>query len=107
MAEPNLYIVIYDTRYFRTADGGHIDDLDADTIVDRTSTEANGKAYVKFGNLVLGLWMPNGKAGWVPMMALEKYTPPAPPDPEPTIHLTHSIEIYSDGSIRVDGSPYP
>jgi GH25 family lysozyme M1 (1,4-beta-N-acetylmuramidase) len=25
----------------------------------------------------------------------------------PTITLTHTIEVYSDGSIRVDGSPYP
>jgi hypothetical protein len=29
------------------------------------------------------------------------------PPPAPTIHLTHTVEIYSDGSLRVDGQPYP
>lgn len=28
------------------------------------------------------------------------------PDPPPTITLTHTIEVYSDGSIRIDGEPY-
>lgn len=42
------------------------------------------------------------KVGWWVMFAdTAAYT--APP-PEPTIHLTHTVEVYSDGSIRVDGS---
>ena len=95
--EPNLYIVIYDVKYFRTADGGYVDVLKADAIVDRTSTEANGKAYVKLGSLVLGLWMPNGKAGWVPTMALEKYTPPAPPTTDPTTDPNDIMVHYVNG----------
>lgn len=29
-----------------------------------------------------------------------------PPDPTPTKTLTHTIKVYSDGSIDVDGTPY-
>lgn len=33
--------------------------------------------------------------------------PPPPPDPEPTVTLKHVIQVYSDGSLRIDGEPYP
>lgn len=33
--------------------------------------------------------------------------PPPPPEPDPTITLTHTIDVYSDGSIYIDGKPYP
>jgi hypothetical protein len=39
---------------------------------------------------------------------LGQVTPPPDPDPgpgQPT--LTHTITVYSDGSIKVDGNPYP
>ena len=29
-----------------------------------------------------------------------------PPEP-PTVVLTHTIQVYSDGSLRIDGNPYP
>ncbi len=40
----------------------------------------------------------------------EGTTPPPDPTPDPTpdpIVLTHIIEVFSDGSIEVDGNPYP
>lgn len=37
--------------------------------------------------------------------------PPPPPDPDPdptpTVTLKHVIDVFSDGSIRIDGHPYP
>ena len=50
--------------------------------------------------------------GWTKTMWLKDYkqilTPPPPPapEPEPTVTLKHTIEVYSDGSIRVDGGPF-
>ena len=35
---------------------------------------------------------------------LTTYAPPGPPTGPA---LTHTVEIYSDGSIRIDDSPYP
>ena len=43
---------------------------------------------------------------YIELQYLEAYTP-ADPEPDPTIQLTHTIEVYSDGSISIDGIPYP
>jgi GH25 family lysozyme M1 (1,4-beta-N-acetylmuramidase) len=56
------------------------------------------------------------KVGWTKRIWLRDYapepvTPPPPPppdpDPEPTVTLKHTIQTYSDGTIRIDGNPYP
>ena len=33
--------------------------------------------------------------------------PPPEPEPQPGVTLTHTIEVYSNGSIKVDGNSYP
>lgn len=33
--------------------------------------------------------------------------PPPPPPPDPTVTLKHTIEVYSNGSLKIDGIPYP
>lgn len=40
---------------------------------------------------------------------VEVVTPPPPPPPPPPTEVTlvHTIDIYSDGSITIDGNPYP
>jgi len=103
MAEPNLHKVTNDTPYYRNSDGGYIDDLNAGAIVDKTDWVANGKVFVKFGIWSQFIWAPNSKTGWVNPLVLEPFVP-VEPDPDPTIHITHTIEVYSDGSIRVDGN---
>jgi GH25 family lysozyme M1 (1,4-beta-N-acetylmuramidase) len=53
------------------------------------------------------------KVGWTKRLWLRDYAPevvvppPPPPDPEPTVTLKHTIQTYSDGTIRIDGNPYP
>jgi GH25 family lysozyme M1 (1,4-beta-N-acetylmuramidase) len=48
---------------------------------------------------------------WLTGYALVTTEPPPPPDPdpdpEPTITLKHTVEVFSDGSLRIDGDPYP
>ena len=46
---------------------------------------------------------------WLAGYALVPVAPPPPPnpDPEPTVILKHTIQTYSDGTIRIDGNPYP
>ena len=39
---------------------------------------------------------------WVSFLDTVALTAPLP---DPTIHLTHTIEVYDDGSIKVDGNP--
>lgn len=41
-------------------------------------------------------------ASWVVDITDPNYIPPVNPD----ILLTHTIEVYSDGSIKIDGIPY-
>lgn len=38
-------------------------------------------------------------------LTINDTTPPDPEPVEPT--LTHTIEVYSDGSLKIDGNPYP
>jgi len=33
--------------------------------------------------------------------------PPPPPPVDPTKTLVHTIQVYDDGSISIDGNPYP
>lgn len=65
-----------------------------------TITELSRNGVVKLATLSVGYYSlaQSGCVAW------DEVTPP--PDPTgPT--LTHTIKIYSDGSIDVDGNPYP
>lgn len=47
------------------------------------------------------------KAQWFGPLTYIDVPPPPPPPPPPTITKTHDIEVFSDGSIKIDGNPYP
>lgn len=46
------------------------------------------------------------KAIWFSALTYVTPTEPPPPPP-PTVTKTHDIEVFSDGSIKIDGNPYP
>lgn len=68
-----------------------------------------GAIWLGHSRVDFPLW-DNGKPFWVPVV-LQEYVPdepppPDPPDPDPTIFITHTIQVYSNGSIRIDGIYY-
>lgn len=48
-----------------------------------------------------------GYMTWDGYVQIDGVVEPPPVDPNPTVTLTHTIQVYSDGSIRVDGIAFP
>ncbi len=66
------------------------------------TSSIDSKKWVQL-NTINGLTVNGGFiASWVVDLTDLNYVPPITPD----ILLTHSIEVYSDGSIKIDGIPY-
>lgn len=67
----------------------------------KTQADSNNPA-------ILMVQHPNGK--WLPMFiegivyTQELHSVPQPPDPGPA-HITHTIDVYSDGTLSIDGGP--
>lgn len=77
-------------------------DLTAQISTIKAGTTVTGSDY---GGGVLKLTSPVGysKAIWFTAVTV---TPPPPPPPT-DVTLTHTIEIYDNGSIKVDGVAFP
>ena len=88
------YRVKISTIYW-TATGNNAGNIPAGTILDldRTSKTIREQNMYK---IILPLVYQNK---YVPLTNLEFVDP----EPEPTIHRTHFIEVFSDGSIYIDG----
>ena len=66
------------------------------------TSSIDNKQWVKLFS-INGVFVSGGFiASWVVDITDFNYLPPIDPD----ILLTHTIEVYSDGSIKIDGIPY-
>jgi len=73
-----LEITNRDTAYYRRSDGGFIDNLAKDTIVDGTGWIKDGRESVNLGTWNGSNFVQNGKTGWIDRTHLDEYqvTPP-------------------------------
>lgn len=90
-------------KIWNSVGGQQITSVPSGTTVTGDAPGANGYTYLR-----------TPQAGFTKTMWLSNYNvvtapppppPPPPPDGQPT--LTHEIDIFSDGSITIDGNPYP
>ena len=78
----------------------------------KSGSLSNQVATLKLGTIVTGSNIGNGilqltsPQGYSKALWFEQVVITVPNDP-PTVTLKHVIDIYSDGSIKVDGNPVP
>lgn len=70
------------------------------SITGDSETIVSGTKYIHLTSPING-W---SKAQWFNYSIV---TEPPPPPPPSTVTLKHTIEVYSDGSLKVDGNSYP
>lgn len=89
-------------KVFDQPNGRQIEDIPANTTVTGDAPRGDGFVYIR-----------TPESGYTKMQWLSGYqevpTQPPPPPPPPTgeVTLTHTIDIFSNGSIKIDGNPYP
>src|SRR3990172_6496967 len=83
--------------------GRQISSIPADTNVTGDAPLSNGYVYLRTPQAGYT------KTQWLTGYALVVVTPPPPPPPPPptVVTLRYTIEIFSDGSIVINGIPYP
>lgn len=89
-----------------TIGGSQISEIPAGATVTGSAPASSGYAYINAGTFAGKTW----KAGYTRTLWLSMYQPvdvTPPPPPPPTVTLKHTIEVYSDGSIKVDGIAIP